>query len=155
PGERRRLVTGELQSANNRARLRRLSIDDQKLRDFDQPVAAQVEFEVPGQFSGEPDREGNVADSPGWAKMLANTLDYERKVALDLGAPFESRHRYAITLPPAYRLESIPKDQTVTSRWGSFAVRVQARPEEPRKLEVEFRTRLDKVLIEPADFDAF
>jgi tetratricopeptide (TPR) repeat protein/transglutaminase-like putative cysteine protease len=154
-GERRRAVTNELQNANNLAHFRRLQIDDKKLRDFDQPVTAHVEFEVPSHFSGESEHEGSISDSQVWGKLLAINLDYDRLAALDLGNPFESVHRYEIRLCPIYRFETLPKERTIESKWGSFKIGVQPDAQDRRKLLVEFRTRLEKTRIEPADFEAF
>jgi tetratricopeptide (TPR) repeat protein len=154
-GERRRLVTSELQDANSKTRLARLTVDESKLKDFDQPVTARLVYEIPGHFSGEPDREGSLTDSKVWGKLLSYNLDHDRKVALDLWSPFESRHRYVLHLPPAYRFDGRPRDQTVSSKWGSFRRTVKADPSDSRTLELEFHTRLDKVRVEPADFDAF
>jgi tetratricopeptide (TPR) repeat protein len=155
PGERRRLVTTELQNAHSRARLRHLTLDRANLGNFDQPVMARIDFEVPGYFRGENDRDGSVADSLIWSKLLSVNIGYERSVALDLGVPFESTHVYSITLPPAYHLERWPKDCTVRSRWGVFTVRVVMNPEQPRQLDLAFRTRLNKVRVEPADLEEF
>ncbi len=154
-GERRRLATAELQDAQASSRLIRLSIDEALLQDYDQPVAARVTFEVPGHFSGDGDREGSITDSPIWSRFLAFTLDYERKVPFELGGPFESVHRYVIQLPPGHRLDSIPRDRVSLSRWGSFRLKVKHNPDEPRRVEIEYRTRLEKSRVEPADFEAF
>src|SRR5262249_10227769 len=70
-GERRRLMTTELQDSNSRARLCQLAIDEAALQDFDRPVSARVVFEIRGHFSGESDREGNLADSTVWGKLLS------------------------------------------------------------------------------------
>src|SRR5581483_11358539 len=43
PGERRRLVATELQEASSQARLCKVTIDEAKLKDFDQPVEATFE----------------------------------------------------------------------------------------------------------------
>src|SRR5262249_5025619 len=102
-GERRRLVLNELQNSINQARLSLVRIDEDELRKFDRPVVARLEFEVPGHFSGDTDREGSLSDSAVWGKLLTINLDYDRQTALDLGAPFESIHRYEVVAPPAYR----------------------------------------------------
>lgn len=154
-GERRRLMTSELQDANSRTRLRQLTIDEKLLADFDQPVTARAVFEIPGHFTGSPDLEGSITDSKVWSKLLAYNLDHDRAVALDLWAPFESRHRYVIHLPPAYRFESLPRSRTIRSPWGSFRLTPKADPEEPRVMELEFHVRLEQPRIEPADFDEF
>ena len=83
-GERRRLVAAELPDANSKAHLSLLHLNDTNLRNFDVPVKAEVVFEVPGQFSGDPDREGSVTDSKVWAKLLSINLDYDREAPLDL-----------------------------------------------------------------------
>lgn len=155
PGERRRLMTSELQNANSKARLRRLAVDENKLRDFDQPVQAQLEFEIPGHFNGDTEIEGSLSDSPIWSKLLSYNLDYDRKVPLELGTPCESVHHYTVCLPPAFRFESLPRDQVVRSAWGSFKLRVWSPPDEFHKADIEFHLRLEKARVEPADFEAF
>lgn len=155
PGERRRLVTSDLQDANSRTRLVRLEVDEDQLRDYNRPVCAKVVFDTPGHFSGDPDPEGAVADSKIWGKLLAINLDYDRTTPLDLVAPFESRHRFVLTLPPAYHLESVPRERFLASRWGSFTLSVKADADAPRRAVVEMVTRLEKVRVEPADFEEF
>jgi tetratricopeptide (TPR) repeat protein/transglutaminase-like putative cysteine protease len=153
-GERRRLMSSDLQDANNKTHLCALHIDERKLRDLDGPVSAEVVFEIPGHFSGDSDREGSVTDSKVWAKLLAVTLDYDRQAALDLWAPFESRHRYVFHLPPGTRLDSPPEKRAVRSKWGSFTLTTKE-GSDPHELEVELQTRLEKTRVEPVDFDAF
>jgi tetratricopeptide (TPR) repeat protein/transglutaminase-like putative cysteine protease len=155
PGERRRLVASELQDANSRAHLVRLDVDEKRLEDFDRPVQARLVFEVPDQFNGDADLEGSVADSKVWGKLLAYNLDYDRSTPLDLAAPFESRHRFVVTLPPAYHLDAVPRDRSILSKWGTFTLTVKADPDEPRRVELEMVTRLEKVRVDPADFDQF
>lgn len=156
-GERRRLVTGELQDANSRTRLARLEIDDAALRDFDRPVTVGMEFEVPSHFTGAPDKEGSIADSKVWARLLAFNLDYERNVGLNLGTPCDLTHHYVVYLPPALVLENGPREREVRSPWGTFTrtVKVGAGDRATRELHVDFHLRLEKALVEPADFDAF
>jgi tetratricopeptide (TPR) repeat protein len=155
PGERRRLLTGELQDANSKTRLVRLTLDEKRLRDFDQPVAATIVFDILGHFSGDPDREGAVAESKLWGKLLAFNLDYDRTVPLDLGAPFELRHRYLITLPPAYHFDSLPRDRDVRSKWGFFTLTVKAIGDGSRQVELDMHARMDSMKIDPADFEEF
>ena len=119
-GERRRLVTSELQDSNNRTRLVHLDIDDRELREFDRPVTVSMAYEIPGHFTGSSDKEGSVSDSKVWGKLLANTLDYERTAPFYLGSPFDLRHRYVIHLPPAFVLETTPQNRQVRSAWGTF-----------------------------------
>jgi tetratricopeptide (TPR) repeat protein len=156
-GERRRQVAAELQEANSRTRLLRLAIEEAALEDYDQPVTARLAFEVTNQFSGSPDREGSLTDSKVWSRLLAYTLDYERQVPFVLPAPFESRHRYVVHLPPAYQLDSLPSNRTIRSAWGFFHVRVHPIGDGDglRDLEIEFHTCLEKTRVEPAAFDAF
>ncbi len=155
PGERRRLMTAELQDANSRARLLRLDVDDKQLEDYDRPVRASVVFEVPGHFSGDTGPEGSVSDSKVWGKLLSVNLDYDRTVALDLGSPFDSRHHFTVSLSPAYRFDEVPRERDVRSRFGSFTLRVRAATDDPRRVEVDMHTRLEKARIEPADFEEF
>ncbi|MCI0458320.1 MAG: tetratricopeptide repeat protein [Gemmataceae bacterium] len=154
-GDRRRQMTAALQDANSRTRLLGLSVDEASLLDFERPVRGSVEFEIPAQFSGDPDREGSFSDSPVWNRLLAYTLDHDRKVPLDLGQPFESIHRYEITVAPAYRLDGTPSGQEVRSKWGTFKVRVRSDEKNPRRLDLTLHLRLERTRIDPADFDAY
>jgi tetratricopeptide (TPR) repeat protein len=156
-GERRRLVTGELQDSNSRTRLAGLAVDEKALADLDQPVRVEMTFEVPGHFSGSTEREGSLSDSKVWGRLLSYTLDYERTAALNLGAPFELRHRYILHLPPAYVLDSAPRDREIRSAWGFFTrtAKVVGSDDSVREMEVEFQTRIDRPVIEPADFDTY
>jgi tetratricopeptide (TPR) repeat protein len=115
-----------------------------------------MDFEIPGHFTGSPDREGSVSDSKVWGKLLANTLDYERTVPFYLGSPFELRHRYRIHLPPACVLESVPRSREVRSVCGTFTRTVRAVGDDPvRDLEIDFHTRIHRPRVEAGDFDAF
>jgi tetratricopeptide (TPR) repeat protein len=153
-GERRRQVASELQDSNNRARLLRLTLDEAALQDFDRPVTSHMVYEITAQFSGSPDREGSISDSRVWNRLLAYNLDYDRQVAFDLPAPFESRHRYVVHLPPAYAFDSLPRERTITSPWGRFEIRV-TEPEGDgpfRELDLTFLTRLEKTRVQPGEF---
>jgi tetratricopeptide (TPR) repeat protein len=86
--------------------------------------------------------------------LLSVNLDFDRQVPLDLGVPFESIHRYVLEVPPALRHDSLPKDKIVTSQWGSFRITVKLQ-ENARQIEVTYHTRLEKVRVEPADFEAW
>jgi tetratricopeptide (TPR) repeat protein/transglutaminase-like putative cysteine protease len=155
PGERRRLMAAELQDANSKSRLVRLEVDEQQLREFDGVVRARVAFDTPGHFSSETDPEGSLADSKVWGKLLAFNVDYDRTSAFDLAAPFESRHHFVLTLPPAYHLDSVPRDRFLRSRWGTFRLIVRADSSAPRRAEIDMVTRLERVRVEPADFEEF
>ncbi|MGH7225068.1 MAG: tetratricopeptide repeat protein, partial [Gemmataceae bacterium] len=156
-GERRRQVTAELQDANSRTRLVHLHVNEAELRDYDKPVTVRTVFEIAKHFTGNPDREGSVADSKVWNKLLGYPLDYERTVALSLNQPFDSRHRYRIHVPPAYHLESVPRDIKVRTPWAVFTriVKTPAHQDPVREVEIEFHLRLTKATIEPADFEAY
>jgi tetratricopeptide (TPR) repeat protein len=153
-GERRRLAANDLQDANNKSHLVRLNIDEKSLRDLDAPVRSEVVFEIPGHFSGETEREGNVTDSRVWSKLLAYTLDYDRSTALDLWAPFESKHTFVFHLPPGYRVDGPPRSHTARSPWGSFTLKVKDNTEK-RELTVEMHTRLEKWRVDPEKFAEF
>jgi tetratricopeptide (TPR) repeat protein/transglutaminase-like putative cysteine protease len=153
-GERRRLMTSDLQDANSKTRLSALRIDERNLRELDTPVRAEMVFEIPGHFAGDPDREGSVTDSKVWAKLLSLTLDYDRETALDLWAPFESRHRYVFHLPPGWRLDVPPRDHAARSKWGTFTLTVKEGADR-HELDVELHTRLEKTRVEPGDFAEF
>jgi tetratricopeptide (TPR) repeat protein len=155
-GERRRLVTAELQDANSRTRLVHLGLDDREMRDLDRPVTVRMDFEIPGHFGGSGDKEGSVSDSKVWGKLLANTLDYDRTTPFYLGPPFDVRHRYRIHLPPAFVLETLPRSREVRSLCGTFSRTVRQVGDDPvRDLEVEFHTRIDRPQVQVEDFDAF
>lgn len=151
-GERRRLLTAELQDAHSQCRLAGLKLDEAELRDYSAPVRARIVFEIAGHFAGDPDLEGTITDSPVWGKLLAYTVDFERTLPLELGTPFESIHRYVIQAPPAYHLETSALDKEIASPWGVFRLKVNR---EGRRLEIEYHTRLEKVRVEPVDFEAF
>lgn len=152
-GERRRLVSAELQDANDKARLRRVAIDEASLKDFQGPVKAELAFDILSHFGD--DHEASVTDSVLWAKLLQVTLDPERQVALELSSPFESVHRYSFRLSPAHRFGGVPDDQTIRSSWGSFRLTAWKTGTKDREIHFEMRTRIDKVRVEPADFAAF
>jgi tetratricopeptide (TPR) repeat protein len=154
-GERRRLVSAELQDANSKARLVRLGLNDAQLHDLDQPVRAEIIFDTPGHFRGETDFEGNVTDSKVWSKLISINVDYDREVALDLWAPFESRHRYIFHLPPGMRLDERPRSHTIRSKWGSFTLAIKQDSDNPHELEAECLTRLEKWVVQPEDLEAF
>ena len=114
-----------------------------------------MEFEIPAQFTGAIEKDGNVADSKVWSRLLAYTLDYDRQIGLDLGSPFESTHRFIVQLPPAYRFETVPIDHEVRSRWGTFRIEFKPGGEDVRRLVLVFHTRLDQPVIQPADLTEF
>jgi tetratricopeptide (TPR) repeat protein/transglutaminase-like putative cysteine protease len=155
PAERRRLMALELQDAFPKARLEWLKVDELSLADHNGPVRAEIQFAIPGHFGGVSDKEGSFTDSKVWSRLLAYTFDLERKVGLDLGSPFESIHRYVVTLPPAYRYDGLPREQKINSRWGTFRLKVKQDAGNPRKLEVVFHTRLFNTIVEPVDFADF
>lgn len=154
PGERRRQVAAWLLDSNSRSRLRSLSVDEAALADVERPVSAVAEFEVTNHFSGT-DREGSFTDSHIWDRLLAYTLDPDRKAPLDLARPFESVHRYELRLPPAYRFSYTPLARDVSSKWGRFRITVKTFADDPRRVEFTFHTRIERGRVEPADFDAY
>jgi tetratricopeptide (TPR) repeat protein/transglutaminase-like putative cysteine protease len=153
-GERRRVAAAELQEANAKARFGSLQVDEARLRDLDGPVMAKLVFDIPGQFAGETEREGSLTDSKVWAKLLSVTLDYDREAALDLWAPFESRHRMVFHIPPGWRVETAPRDRKVESKWGTFTLTVK-KGGDRHEVDVELHTRLEATRVEPAEFAAF
>ncbi len=158
PGERRRQLTTELQDSNSRSHLLKLEVDEKLLRDHDQPVTVQMEFEIPRHFTGSTDKEGSVGDSKVWGKLLAHNIDTDRKTPLVLSAPFELIHHYRVHLPLAYELDSLPGERTFRSACGSFTIRCKDLDDDGcgiRNIEVTFHTRLDKPRIEPSELDAF
>jgi tetratricopeptide (TPR) repeat protein len=155
PGERRRTVSAELQDANSKTRLLSLKIDDKQLLEFDHPVRAEIEFEIPKHFSGETVLEGSLTDSPVWTWFLGYNLDPERKLAYQLPTAFESIHTYVLQLPLAYRLDQLPEDREIKSPWGFFSRTSVADKDDPRRIEIRMHFRLEKVRIEKKDFADF
>jgi tetratricopeptide (TPR) repeat protein len=158
PGERRRLLTSELQDANPRSRLLKLEVSEKVLRDHDQPVSIMMEYEIPRHFTGSPDKEGSFGDSKVWGKLLSHNIDTDRKTALVFPAPFLSIHRYRIHVPLGYELESLPSKRTLDCDWGSFTIRCKDLDDDDygiRNIEVTFSTRLDKPRIEPDELEEF
>jgi tetratricopeptide (TPR) repeat protein len=153
-GERRRLMTSELQDANGKTRLVAFKVDEKNLRNFDEPVRAEVEFDIPDHFAGDP-QEGVLSDSVLWSRLLSFTLDPGRDVAFDLPTPFESVHRFVVELPAALRCSQPPEPRKVASPWGSFELTVKTDDRDPHRLEVRMHTRLEKTRVDKADFAAF
>jgi len=154
-GERRRKITSELQDSFSSARLLELTVDEAALRDLDGPVKMRVVFEVEDHFrrAANDERDGNVSDSKIWGRLLSWTLDYDRKAAFELFAPFESKHHFEVFLPPAYTLESVPRARKHETPWASFQLTVAP----PGDADVAFTmtTRINKLRVEPAEFDKF
>src|SRR5262249_12778247 len=48
-----------------------------------------------------------------------------------------------------------PKAKTIHSKWGTFTRTTQFAGDDFRTLQIDFHLRLEKVRIEPADFEAF
>jgi transglutaminase-like putative cysteine protease len=158
-GERRRLVAAELQDANSRSRLGDFQLDEAELSDYDRPVHARFRFAVQDQFQEPADQpgslEGSVCDSTIWAKLLAIIPDYDRQVPLELPTPFESVHRYVIQVPSGFRVEKLPSDESVESKWGYFRLARTTNGKNPQQIELTYYTRINQVRVEPADFEDF
>lgn len=151
-GERRRQIATELQDSNNASHLVRLKIDEPSLREFDQPTRVHFVFEIPGHFSGSPDLEGSFSDSKIWSSLLAHNIDFDRQTPFQLYTPFESRHRFLVHIHPALRLDSSPIDHQIVSPWGVHVRRVK---DTENGLEIEMVTRINRIKVEPADFERF
>ena len=155
-GERRRQVTSELQDANGRTRLLSLHLDEATLRDLDRPVTARMKYEIAGQFSGSPEREASFTDSKIWGRFLAYNLDFDRTMPVEFISPFEVNHRYVVHLPPSYTLVSRPRSRTVSSKWGTFTLKVNPTDDDTgRTVDFQFRLRLERPRVEAADFEEF
>lgn len=152
PGERRRTAITELQDAHSEAKLLSLSIDEKQLGQFDKPVKARMEFEVPKQFVSD---AGSLSDSPVWSWLLGYNLDTERDLPFQLPTQFESIHRFLVQLPAAQRLDSVPEERTIQSPWGFFKLKVKLDDADARKLEITMHTRVEKIRVEKGEFDEF
>src|SRR5262249_41720833 len=123
------------------------------------PVQARIVFDVLDQFGEDAEkpgnREGSLTDSKVWNGLLWYNLDYDRTMPMELDMPFESSHRYVIAVPPYFSLENRFRDREVRSKWGTFRLKVKAEGENPRQVEIEYHTRIDKVAVQPEDFEAF
>jgi tetratricopeptide (TPR) repeat protein len=155
PGERHRSVNAEIQDAHPKAKLLSLKFDEKELADFDLPVRAEVEFEAPKHFSGDPMREGSVSDSPVWTWFLGYTLDPDRRLAYQLPTPYESIHKYVIQVPDAFRLDTWPEDREIKSAWGFYKLTVTPDKQDARRFELDMHFRLEKSRVEKAGFADF
>ncbi|HZZ80843.1 MAG TPA: DUF3857 domain-containing protein [Gemmataceae bacterium] len=152
PGERRRAAIAEIQDAHSKAKLLALKIDEKQLQEFEKPVRAEMEFEVPKQFVGD---AGSVSDSPVWTWFLGYNLDAERTLPYVLPTPFESIHHYTIQLPAAQKLDYLPLPRTIESPWGFFKLKVTQDKTDPRRIELQMHTRLTRTRVQKDEFSAF
>lgn len=155
PSERSRRMAEELYDAFPSCRFRGLRLSEKDLGATDRPLQVQVDFDLPGHFSGERVLEGNFTDSPTWRRLLAYLPGPDRTQPLVLGGPFESYHLYELRLPANLRFANVPAETKVESAWGQFRRRVDPDPKDPRRLQVLLFTRLDRAEVAPADFAAF
>src|SRR5262249_5665616 len=129
-------------------------INDRALRRLDDPVQIGMIFVIPGQFANK-DRDGSFTDQEIWSHLLAYNLDYDRTVPMELYAPIDLQHRYLVRAPAGTEFDGKPKAKTVRSKWGTFTRTTQFVGDDFRTVQIDFQLRLDKVRIEPADFEAF
>src|SRR5262249_46588102 len=99
--------------------------------------------------------EGTLGEQGPWTPILALNVDRERKTAIDLGEPFETVHRCLVSLPATHRFADVPGPQSISTPWGTFALRVTHAEDRPRSLELEFRSKVTRTRVEPAEFAAF
>ena len=131
----------ELLDANNKSRLKSLELDDKELKDLDKPATAKIAFDIPDHLTGKGDLEGSVSDSPVWGKLVGINIDPDRKVPVELAAPFVSDHTYTVTAPLGYRLADAPADRVHKTAWGEFRRTVEVKPG-GRSWVVSFATRI-------------
>lgn len=153
-GERKRIVTDDLQDNHSRTRLLSLEMNEENLADLDQPVRFQTGYKIEDHFTGKP-REAALSDNEVWSKFLAWNIAYDRKTPFQFYAPFELSHKFLVRLPACYQLESIPRNATVKSRWGSFARTIRPVGSDRRGLEIAFHTVVGNTRVNPSDFDEF
>ena len=92
-----------------------LATPDKPLVDIEDPSSLQMEADIPETIASHVQKdsrlsvrvdsvsgelEGSVTDSRVWSRLLSTNLDFDRKVPLELGTPFESVHTYRIELAP-------------------------------------------------------
>ena len=49
----------------------------------------------------------------------------------------------------------LPRDKEHRSKWGTFTLTAKADPDNPRRIELDMHTRLEKPLVEPAEVSVF
>ena len=58
-------------------------------------------------------------------------------------------------LPIGQRLDSVPAEQAILSRWGFFKLTVKTDDADPGTLEVRMHTRIEKIRVERSEFEEF
>lgn len=154
PGERRRLVADRLHETFDKLRLISLTLGPDS-DDLDKPLQVTTEFEAEELFIGKEELSGQLIDAGGYSQLSSLHIDPDRETPLDLGEPFVTVQRLIVEAPPGFRFDAKPDDQRVKSAWGNFRRVVKFNTKTPRRLEIDFRSVLEKSLVESADLGAF
>jgi tetratricopeptide (TPR) repeat protein/transglutaminase-like putative cysteine protease len=153
-GDRRRAITAALQDSYSRARLLSLNVPEDGLKNHDLPVRIETEFEVPKHFTGTAEKEGSLADSATWSRLLSYNIDHSRESAMVLPGPFTSTHTYRVHLPPGWEWDGMPKSKEAKSKWGLFRLTV-VQPTDGGPLTLKIETRLERARAELSELDAY
>ncbi len=149
--ERRRLIRGELLDSHSHVKLSDpIEFDEPSLHRHDGPVRVKFTFDVPNHLHGKEEMLGSISDNALWSSLLGITIDPEREQPIEFKEPFESKHRFIIIAPKGFKLENPPEDEEISSKWGTFSVKVDA-DRKGRRWTVDFKTRLNQTRVEKAD----
>lgn len=153
-GERRQNAAEKLQDNYQRAKLLKLDVDEKALWDFDGPVRGTETFEIARHFTGTDKPEAGFSHGKVWSFLLGYNVAHNRDVPLELYLPMELRHRFELTTPPGREFVSKPSDADVRSKWGTFTRTVRW-GKDYRTLRIDTRLNLNRIRVEPKDFDEF
>jgi Domain of Unknown Function with PDB structure (DUF3857)/Transglutaminase-like superfamily len=153
--ERRRLIRGELLDSHSHVQLSDpIEFDETSLHRHDGPARVKFTFDVPNHLHGKEEMSGSVSDNALWGSLLGITIDPERELPIEFKEPFESRHRFIISAPKGFKLEDPPESEEITSKWGTFSVKVDA-DNRGRRWTIDFKTRLNQTRVEKDDLIEF
>lgn len=145
--QRRQALAAEFQGVYGTARLLEFALDEPALSDPDQPLRLQAEFEIPEIAAGDGVWYLPVANALSHG-LLSDDVSRARRWPYLFDWPLEIRHRVSVRLPVNYVLEGLPEAAEVRSKWGSCALAVSS-SWGPRRVELEWRLRLEQVRVEP------
>jgi tetratricopeptide (TPR) repeat protein len=151
---RRQFVRQEVQRIDDSVRLERVTADEESLRDVDGPMRLRASFELTGLF----DSAAVLAhDTKVWDELLHDKPAPDRRLPVLLGEPRGLRQTWVVELPAAYHWDDlgVPEKASARSAGCSYTRRIRRDRSRPQRLTVDFRARLEKPRVEPADLAAF